>query len=435
MKYLRIGTKYHKKVLEPLHSGDKLEKLIGWSRSELELDHGKEFLKKIPRYDGFCLIPTHDDHEEVIDSFYNKYEKLSHKESKGEFAKTELFLKHIFEEHYIIALDYLTILWRYPTQTLPVLALVSKEKGTGKTSFLNWLKLIFEKNMTINSNADFDSRFNSDWTNKLIIAIDEVMLNSKQHTEKLKQLATAKSIKSEAKGKDKNETIYFGKLILNANDEEGFIRTDDQEMRFWIRKVKPLSQSQFVVKENSNDESTNYGNPNMLEELLEEIPAFIYLLSKREIVNPKVTRMWFTKEQLHTKALEVLIRGSRSSLYDEIHFVITELFEMHDVPELQFSAKDLVDVLLYNSYKNVSSSNVSETLKKEFELTAKNSSYTKYHHISGQDKTFSATENAKGRFFTFKRSDFLVDVLTINQKPLIASDSESTDTQQLDDTG
>ena len=289
--------------------------------------------------------------------------------------------------------------------------------------------------MTINSNADFDSRFNSDWTNKLIIAIDEVMLNSKQHTEKLKQLATAKSIKSEAKGKDKNETIYFGKLILNANDEEGFIRTDDQEMRFWIRKVKPLSQSQFVVKENSNDESTNYGNPNMLEELLEEIPAFIYLLSKREIVNPKVTRMWFTKEQLHTKALEVLIRGSRSSLYDEIHFVITELFEMHDVPELQFSAKDLVDVLLYNGYKNVSSSNVSETLKKEFELTAKNSSYTKYHHISGQDKTFSATENAKGRFFTFKRSDFLVDVLTINQKPLIASDSESTDTQQLDDTG
>ena len=62
MKYLRIGTKYHKKVLEPLHSGDKLEKLIGWSRSELELDHGKEFLKKIPRYDGFCLIPSHDDH-------------------------------------------------------------------------------------------------------------------------------------------------------------------------------------------------------------------------------------------------------------------------------------------------------------------------------------------------------------------------------------
>lgn len=435
MKYLRIGTKYHKKVVEPMHSGDRLEKLIGWSRSELELDHGKEYLKKIPRYDGFCLIPSHDDHKDVIDSFYNKYEKLSHKKCEGKFSKTELFLKHIFEEHYIIALDYLTILWRYPTQTLPVLALVSKEKGTGKTSFLNWLKLIFEKNMTINSNADFDSRFNSDWTNKLIIAIDEVMLNSKQHTEKLKQLATAKSIKSEAKAKDKNETIYFGKLILNANDEEGFIRTDDQEMRFWIRKVKPLSQSQFVVKENSNNESTNYGNPNMLEELLEEIPAFIYLLSEREIVNPKITRMWFTKEQLHTKALEVLIRGSRSSLYDEIHFIITELFEMHDVPELQFSAKDLVDVLLYNGYKNVSSSNVSEILRKEFELTAKNSSYSKYHHISGQDKTFSATENAKGRFFTFKRTDFLVDVLTINQKPLIPSDSASTDTQQLDDTG
>jgi hypothetical protein len=289
--------------------------------------------------------------------------------------------------------------------------------------------------MTINSNADFDSRFNSDWANKLVIAIDEVMLNSKQHTEKLKQLATAKSIKSEAKGKDKNEKMYFGKLILNANDEEGFIRTDDQEMRFWIRKVKPLSQSDYVVKGKSKNKTTDYGNPNMLEELLKEIPAFTYFLSNREIVNPKVTRMWFTKEQLHTKALEVLIRGSRSKLYDEIHFIIVELFEMHDVSELHYSAKDLVDILIYNGYRDVTSSKVSEILRKEFELTARNSSYSKYHHISGQDNTFSATENSKGRFFTFKRDDFTVDVLTINKKSIDKGDSGSTVSQQLENTG
>jgi hypothetical protein len=435
MKYLRIGTRYHKKVVEPMHSGDKLEKLISWSRSELELDHGKEFLKKIPKYDGFCLIPSHDNYKEVIDSFYNEYEKLSHKKAEGSYDKTEMFLKHIFEEHYILAFDYLTILWRYPSQTLPVLALVSKEKGTGKTTFLNWMKLIFEKNMTINSNADFDSRFNSDWANKLIIAIDEVMLNGRHHTEKLKQLATAKSIKSEAKGKDKNEKMYFGKLILNANDEEGFIKTDDQEMRFWVRKVKPLSISDNVVKSKGNSIRNNYGNPNMLEELKQELTAFTYFLSARKIVNPKVTRMWFTKEQLHTKALEVLIKGSRSTLYEEIHFVITELFEMHEVYELHYSAKDIVDILIYNGYREVTSSRVSEILRKEFELKARNSSYRKYHYISVVDQAFTSTEKSKGRFFTFARADYIVDVLTINKNPILTCINPSTDIQQMDDTG
>ena len=59
---------------------------------------------------------------------------------------------------------------------------------TGKTTFLNWLKAVFEDNMTINKNEDFRSQFNSDWADKLIVGIDEVLLDKKEDSELLKSL-------------------------------------------------------------------------------------------------------------------------------------------------------------------------------------------------------------------------------------------------------
>jgi len=65
-KYLRIGTTYYKNVTKPLLSEDSVNILVQWSKSELATDYGKEFIKKIPRYDGFCLIPSHTNHRKVI---------------------------------------------------------------------------------------------------------------------------------------------------------------------------------------------------------------------------------------------------------------------------------------------------------------------------------------------------------------------------------
>ncbi|WP_233884038.1 primase-helicase family protein [Tenacibaculum piscium] len=91
--------------------------------------------------------------------------------------------------------------------------------NTGKTSFLNWLKLLFQGNMTINKNEDFRSRFNSDWASKLIISVDEVLLDRREDSERIKNLSTAGSYKTESKGKDKVESNFFGKFILCSNNE------------------------------------------------------------------------------------------------------------------------------------------------------------------------------------------------------------------------
>ena len=141
--------------------------------------------------------------------------------------------------------------------------------------------------MTINNNEDFRSRFNSDWASKLIIAVDEVLLDKREDSERLKNLSTAKTYKSEAKGKDKVEGNFFGKFILCSNNEKNFVYIDNSEVRYWVRKIIPFDLS--------ND------RPDLLESLKKELPHFIHFINKRKISCPRKTRMWFTKEQIHTE--------------------------------------------------------------------------------------------------------------------------------------
>lgn len=86
---------------------------------------------------------------------------------------------HIFGKQYNLGLDYLQLLFLQPLQKLPILLLVSEERNTGKSTFLNFLKAVFGDNVTF-TNEDFRSQFNSDWTGKLLIVVDEVLLNRRE---------------------------------------------------------------------------------------------------------------------------------------------------------------------------------------------------------------------------------------------------------------
>ncbi|KAB1067601.1 helicase [Tamlana haliotis] len=391
-KYLRIGTTYYKNVTKPLLSEDSINLIIPWSKNELMTDYGKEFIKRIDKYDGFCLIPSHTNYKMVIDGFYNRYEKLEHKFIEGEFPVTTKFLKHIFGEQYELGIDYLSVLWRYPSQVLPILCLVSNERNTGKTTFLNWMKLIFQNNMTINNNEDFRSRFNSDWASKLIIAVDEVLLDKKEDSERLKNLSTAKTYKSEAKGKDKIEGSFFGKFILCSNNEENFVYIDNSEIRYWVRKIIPFDLSK--------------DNPNLLDTLKEELPQFIYFINKRSIESPRKTRMWFTKEQIHTYALEVLMNGNKTFLNKELEQILSDEFIKFDTDVLRYSVGDLVGKLSENNIRT-SSHKISELLKTKYQLEPKNSTYLKYHmSYSIQNKPIVEANMFKGRHYTFSKDLF-----------------------------
>jgi hypothetical protein len=172
-KFIRIGTTLYKTVQRPLISGDYIEEKIPWSYETLRQDYGKNNLPEIEKYDGFCIIPDHVHYKQVHGTYLNQYEPISHLPSHGDFPNIRSFLNHIFGEQIELGMDYLQILYTRPTQMLPILLLVSNERNTGKTTFLRFLKMIFGKNATFNTNEDFRSQFNADWANRLLVLVDE----------------------------------------------------------------------------------------------------------------------------------------------------------------------------------------------------------------------------------------------------------------------
>jgi hypothetical protein len=167
--YLRIGTAYYKIVQKPLASGDHMTLLLPWSVECIKQDHGRSYLSGIPKYDGFCFVPSHLHYQRFIGNFYNRYYPFAHEAKAGQPGRTLAYLGHIFGDQLEYGLDYLKILLEMPMQMLPILCLVSTERNTGKTTFLNLLKAVFGDNMTINTNEDFRSNFNAEWAHKVIV--------------------------------------------------------------------------------------------------------------------------------------------------------------------------------------------------------------------------------------------------------------------------
>lgn len=393
-EYIRVGTEYFKIVDLPLMSGDATKSMKKWNKQTIIDDFGKDALSKVKKYEAFCTFPSHVAYQREINKFYNIYEPLSYEINKdGNWTKIKFFLQHMFGTQYELGLDYLTILWKHPIQILPILCFVSSERNTGKSTFLKLLKLLFEGNMTINKNEDFRSRFNSDWANKLIVAVDEVLLDKKEDSERIKNLSTSNYYKSEGKGVDKVEIEFFGKFILCSNNEENFIKLDDLEIRYWVIKVVP-----FLTE-----------NPDLLRQMRKEIPFFAFHLTNREIVTKRVSRMWFTKEQIHTKALDVLVRGNRTSIEKEIEEFLIDEFSMLELDELCYSISNLVEQL---NKRNIRANNsyVSTILKNHFNMESKNSSYKLYkidYSNTLTEKFNVYFETVKGRHYTFKREKFL----------------------------
>jgi hypothetical protein len=391
MDYMRIGTTYYKIIQKPLSSGDTISSMVMWSVECIKQDHGKDFLASIPRYDGFCLIPAHIGYERIVQNFYNRYNPFNYQLQEGFPKNTLAFLSHIFCEQLDQGLDYLKILLLQPTQMLPILCLVSSERSTGKTTFLNYLKAIFGDNMTINSNEDFRSNFNAEWAQKLIIGVDETFLDRKEDSERLKNLSTSKYYKVEAKGIDRQEIEFFGKFILCSNNEDNFIFIDKTEIRYWIRKIPPF----------------DHDNTNLLAELKTEIPYFLNYLVERPYSTSKQTRMWFTPEQIATSSLLRVKLFNRNKLESEIAQLLLLLIDSKENTDLIcFCLSDIQDWFLKRGIRGYDSTVIKKILQDNWKLKPAPNSITYLQHRIGYDGTIYEF-NQKGRFYQLTKKEVL----------------------------
>lgn len=386
-EYIRVGTTLYKVVNQPRINGGHIKKRVVWNNETLRQDYGKNYMASVPKYDGFCTVPDHLNYRQVIDGFLNLYEPIGHKPQEGDFTHIRSLIRHIFGEQYEMGMDYLQLLYLQPIQKLPILLLVSEERNTGKSTFLNFLKALFENNVTFNTNEDFRSQFNSDWAGKLLIMVDEVLLNRREDSERLKNLSTTLAYKVEAKGKDRSEIAFFAKFVLCSNNEHLPILIDAGETRYWVRKIERLQSD----------------DTNFLQKLKDEIPAFLYFLAHRKLSTEQESRMWFSPKLTYTAALQKIIRNNRNRVEIEMSELLLDIMESMNVESVSFCMGDLILLLLYSQVK-VEKYQVRKVIQESWKLTpAPNSlTYTTYEIAVSRECHYAPTRKI-GRFYTITK--------------------------------
>ena len=386
-EYMRVGTTLYKVVNQPCANGGYEKKRVVWNNSTLRQDYGKNYLATVPKYDGFCTVPNHLNYQKEIEGFLNLYEPIEHKPQQGDFSHIQSLMRHIFGEQYELGMDYMQLLYLQPTQKLPIVLLVSEERNTGKSTFLNFLKALFQNNVTFNTNEDFRSQFNSDWAGKLLIVVDEVLLSRREDSERLKNLSTTLSYKVEAKGKDRDEISFFAKFVLCSNNEYLPVIIDAGETRYWVRKIDRLQSD----------------DTDFLQKLKTEIPAFLYHLQHRQLSTEKESRMWFAPSLLHTEALQKIIRSNRNRLEIEMCELILDIMASMGIDTFSFCCNDIL-TLLANSYVKAEKHQVRKVLQECWKLTpAPNGlTYTTYQLNYNRECRYEPIKRV-GRFYTVTR--------------------------------
>lgn len=361
--YIRVGTDYFKIITKRNRYNADNKILKPWKKDEIKEDHGKTLLGYVYKFDDFTIVPDNTDYQPVINNCWNLYAEFPYQPSADNVYHENIpvtmgLIFHIFGDQWELGLKYMKILYEYPKQILPVLALVSTERETGKTTFLNWIQMIFGENSTLINPSDLMSSFNDGYATKNIIMIDETVIDKMHTIEKLKSIATAKTISVSQKFVSHYSVPFFGKVILCTNKETDFMRIDEEEIRFWVRKINPIQGAK---------------NTKIEEQLFDEIPKFLKYLKMMPQIDFSKSRMVFTQDEIKTIHLNDVKEESKSTLRKEIEYLICDFFANNpNINEIEITAKDIKE-RWFLSNNNISITYIRKVLKEEMKVFCHNS--------------------------------------------------------------
>lgn len=383
--YIRVGINYFKIIEKKDRFGVKQIELKTWNKQEIIQDHGRNYVNDIPKYDDFIIEPNNASYKQKIDNCYNMYSKFAHRPKEGDFTWTKILLEHIFGDQIDIGIIYLQVLYLYPKQALPVLTLVSKERQTGKSTFIDWLNILFGNNMIIINPDEISHDFNSSYATKNIVAIEETLIEKSASVEKIKSLSTQKFISVNMKHVSQFKIPFFGKIIMASNNENKFLKVDSEEIRFFVRKLG----------------TPKHSNHNILNDMVKEIPAFLHYLKGLPEPDFSRSRMVLTAEDIGNDALIVVKEHSRNWLYKELLELFEDWFNNEGKGQqiVSFSAID-VKQKWFLSDKNVSISWLKEVFLTDFGLVLSEKK-ARFNPFLGEIKNSKHFILAKKDYFSF----------------------------------
>ena len=399
--YIRVGTKFYKRISKQDRFGIYRDELKVWDRSTIVDDHGRDFLSQIEKFDDFVIEPNNKEYSRIVNGNYNTYSSFSHEPKEFTDEKqiqwTLKVLKHLFDDQYNLGIQYLKVLYDHPKQSLPILVFISTERQTGKSTFIDWVTMLFGSNTVMINPENIGSQFNGSYADKNIIMIEESHFDSKQATEKLKNLSTQKNILVNSKHTQEYSTPFYGKIIIASNNEDKFSKVDSPEIRYWVRKAPTLQGK---------------ANHNILKDMVSEIPYFLGFLNSMPDVDLLKSRMVFDAVELKTDALEKVKLESRSELHKEIEIKLDDwCTNNRETEKVMFTALDIKQKF-FDKYSNISSSYITKTLKSDMELfpESKTTRYLPFQESSSLDK------KKAGKPFVYKNPYFKIEFEEIEQE-------------------
>lgn len=352
-----VGNNWYEVIEKPTRGGTKKE-VVKRTKEAIKLHYGKDFdFDKTQKYKDFVNLNDIVDYNQDKNGFFNLFPRPPYvldSEMSGmniDIKDIETCLSlvhHIFGDQWHLGLQYLALLVQKPSQFLPVLCLVSEENQTGKSTFAAMLKFIFGDCVGFYSNSDLKSEFNTCFMSH--IAVFEEISNAKSSLDKIKDMATTDKKTINRKNEDQREYDVNVHIIINSNNETGFLNVSDKDIRFWVRKVPPIKEY----------------DPLFGDKLKAQAKAFFYFLATFPHLGEKKSRMWFSPEEIATSELDVLRKHSKSATAKNLIVWALETAETKPGGIFYATTNDITDSKVLG---NATPSEIRQALRKELHLT------------------------------------------------------------------
>lgn len=415
--FIKVADQYYRKCIIFDEDRDEerkrpITKLIRYNEGAVKQE--VKDISLIPRYQMFYNDPDNtsgykriktDTYEGIETTRYNLYNPVFHSIRPGSWKTIESFLRHIFsdtnlegETMYEFGLDYIQHTFFEPKKKMPVLCFVSKERNTGKSTFLYFMREIFQENVIVVDSDRLNSQFTSSYAGKLIVGVEEAFVGEKRTDikEKIKNWATNPKMLTEQKGKDASEIENYMHIIVCSNNETNFMQIDEGENRYAVLKVSPLEKD----------------DPEIMEKMRKEIGAFLYYLSNRKYYyNYKKSRMGFKPEVYMTESLIRVQERTENKAVKEIKDFIRQSFIDYETVELYYSPKDLAIEINQVGGFTISKSTIIDFLK--YDLNIRPEPMMRYdYYVMKADPNTGTIRPEKGgtktgRPYKFERKDFI----------------------------
>lgn len=353
---------------------DEKTKEISWryqtlKKSTVTDQFGTAYVKTLPRFTKSIIEPGHTNYQRTYQletelgtyNFFNDYEPLAF--SPKEFTLPQAFIKdpfsfdytdipeikniaklfkHIFgtgknsvgNDYLQIAWDWLAVMYLHPKERLPAVGLVSKEEGTGKSTFINVLAKFFGTNTTKIDSSRIAAKFNSLMGGKVLVYCEETKDDRGQMENILKDLITGFEAVIEKKFGDAEVVPTFCKFLFASNHPDTFMKIGSKSTRFFVNEIGPIPAAEKV------------GN---FEELCYmEIPYLAYFLQKRGVMIAYEDRLWFKPERYENEALKRLQQSSKDNVERNVEDLMETIFLglQHTGPILSFTSRELMTMMI-----------------------------------------------------------------------------------------